>query len=34
LKKYSFSQLRAIQPWDLVKVIAEVMHFNPSRTAA
>lgn len=34
LKKYSFSQLRAIQPWDLVKVIAEVMHFNPNKTAA
>ena len=23
-----------IQPWDLVKVIAEVMHFNPNKTAA
>ena len=34
LKKYSFSQLSAIQPWDLVKVIAEVMHFNPNKTAA
>ena len=23
-----------IQPWDLVKVIAEAMHFNPNKTAA
>ena len=34
LKKYDFSQLRAIQPWDMVKVIAEVMHFDPARKIA
>lgn len=34
LKKYSFSQIGAIQCWELVKEIAEVMHFDPARKAA
>lgn len=34
LKKYSFSHIREIQPWDMKKEIAEVLHINPEKNAA
>lgn len=34
LKKYSFSQVRAMQPWDLEKEITTVLHLDPTRSAA
>lgn len=34
LKQYGFSQVRAMQPWDLEKAIAEVLHLDPSKSVA
>lgn len=34
LKQYGFSQIRAMQPWDMEKAIAEVMCFDPTRKIA
>ena len=34
LKQYGFSQVRAMQPWDLEEAIAEVLNLDPAESVA